>query len=202
MSSIPDSLEEQIRARLRPSPLYNPQFRVRRFGDDAQQPIRFYIYNDVLEELAYAASYDDAPICAAILVGGFGMEDEGGFVEVSGFHGLEWVDTLDDLYDTVRETTDAWLRSASEDALVGLFVAAGGCAGRVEPEVARVHLSLFNIPFQPLLALDPGEGRLGVYARSPGKRFFEAAFRAVAANSRSTTLKAAESSGTPAGSEE
>ncbi len=194
-----NSAERRLIAQLRPSPRANPGFQVRRFGDDSEQPIRFYLFTDVLEELAFSAGYDETSVCAAVLLGGFGMEDEGGFVEVSGFDGLEWVGDPEELYPVIRETCDERLRSSDDDAVVGLFVASAGCQGRIDPEVARVHFSLMNIPFQPLIVFDPAAKLLGVYARPPGEPFFEAAYRAVAAK---PTLNASSASGTPSTSEE
>lgn len=152
---------------------------IRGFGNDDDQPIRFYLYQDVLDELAFAARYETRPY-AAILTGGFGLDDDTGFIEISGFTGAGWVDDLEQLYDALRPSADAWIQNGSESPIVGLFVAAEGGHARVDEEMARVHYSLFNIPFQPIIVLDPGSHELTVSARAPGLRFFNAAFRVVA----------------------
>lgn len=173
---------------------------IRAFGDDAKQPIRFYLYQDVLDELTFAARYEERPY-VAVLIGGFGIEEETGFIEVVGFTGASWIDDLEELYDALRPPSDQWIQSAPSDQIVGVFVAATGSHGRVSEEMARVHYSLFNIPFQPLVVLDPDTGELAVAARAPGTRLFNAAFRVVAIRP-TASLNDAPPSGTRDGSSE
>lgn len=164
---------------MRPSPLSNPALQAREFGDDSRQPVRFYVFKDVIDELVFGAGYGDLPICAAALLGGFGVEENRGFVEVSGFIGMEWVAKEEDLYSALRPRMDEYFKSGTEEPIVGLFVAIPGCSGEVTEEVARVHLSLFNVPFQPILTLDPDVRALSLTTRAPRSQLFNAAFRAV-----------------------
>ena len=189
MTASPDSLQ------LRSPPAENPALALREFGDDSRQPLRFYLYQDVLEELTFAARYDER-IYGAILLGGFGVEDGTGFIEVTGFTGACWVEGVQDLYEELRPACDAWIQSRPDDAIVGLFVAVAGSHGRVDEEMARIHFSLFNIPFQPLLVLDPESGELALSARAPGTKLFNAAFRAVAVRA-TESLNDEVRSGTP-----
>ncbi len=180
--------------RLRPSPLRNPSVAVRAFGTSTQ-PIQFYLYQDVIEELTFAARYDDRTY-GAILLGGFGLEGPAAFIEVTGFTGADWVTEPSKLYETLRPACDAWIHAADGEPIVGAFVSIPGCGGRVTEEAARLHYSLFNVPFQPLVMLDPSSGEISVSSRAPGDRLFNAAFRAVARVS-TPPLNHAPRSGTP-----
>jgi hypothetical protein len=166
--------------KLRDSPARNPAVRIRSFGDDAQQPLRFYLFQDVLDELTYSARYDDRTFLA-VLVGGFGVEQRGAFIELTGFTGASWFDDFETAYPAVKEACDDWIRNHEEDAaLAGFFVSVPGCRGRVGTEMLRVHLSLFNVPFQPLVVFDPRSGKLTVNARASGAPLGNAAFCVVA----------------------
>ena len=95
---------------MNPSPAGNPAFVIRSFGDDSQQPVRFYLYEDVLDELVFASGCaGDDEMCAAILTGGFGAEDERGFIEVTGFTSLTTLSDPARLYRAMREGCDAYI---------------------------------------------------------------------------------------------
>ena len=185
--------------KLRESPAHNPAVRFRRFGDDDRQPLRFYVYQDVLDELVYSAKFDRRPF-VAILLGGFGVEERRAFIEVNGFAGATWAEDLPDVYPALKEVCDEWVRRpAVEDALAGLFVSVPGCSAQVTAEMLRLHLSLFNVPFQPLIVLDPEQGRLTVNARAALAPMGNAAFCVVAER---VPLNTRDESGTPRASEE
>ena len=46
-------------------------------------------------------------------------------------------------------------------------------------EVARAHLSLFTVPFQPIMVVDALQRRVALYSRPPRDRFTDAAFSLV-----------------------
>lgn len=188
-----DELERVARSRsaaraiFRPSPDADDALRTRPFGAVADMPVRFYLYRDVIDELAYAAGFERKP-SFAILTGSFAVDDDGPFLEVAGFDAFDHVASLDALYHAVRpalETTAAELarlpNTAESRHIVGLFCGVPDSAGRLDPEVARVHLSLFNTPYQLAVTVDPWSRKLGAYARPPRGPFFDAAFSVVAA---------------------
>ncbi len=151
-------------------PSDDPELSVRSLGSPGDEHLRFVFYQDAVEELVFASEHPSAGTSAiAVLTGGFRIADEGGFVEVTGFSGFGRVETMEELYATTRQAADQYLRSEPELPMVGLWVARRGGGARVEEEMVRVHLSLFNIPFQPLVVYDPNVGKIGVYARVGGR---------------------------------
>ena len=150
---------------------------IEHWGDVHSQPVRFYIYGDVLDELRYAADFYDGGACA-FLIGVYGTDERGGFVEVRGFDGLFEVGEEDDLYRSMRHGTDRWIAGgeATRFPIVGGFFSVPGSRGELDEEIARVHLSLFNIPFQLAVVVDPDSRRIGAYARPPGLKFKNIAF--------------------------
>ena len=162
-------------------------------GDDANQPVRYFVYADVMSELLFSA--DEEPRAAfAILRGNFGLDQDGGFVEITGFSGFEpSVDT--DVYLSVRKASDAVILTEAgiaraEDllienravmsetgAVVGLFVSERGGNAEMTEAHAFLHYSLFNVPFQGLVVFDPDTRNLAMYARPPKGRFENMAFR-------------------------
>lgn len=144
------------------------------------------MYVDVIDELVFAAGYEaEGPIAAAILTGGFGRDGQRGFVEITGFTGMAWANELSELYDVVKPHADAYIGEGPPDAMVGLFVGSPGSEGRVHPEMARAHYSLFNVPFQPIVVYDPDSRVIALSARGPRVPFFNAPFRAVGMAERS-----------------
>lgn len=165
----------------RPSPLLDPALIVRQFGARLHEHLRFYVYSDVVEELVFAAEYDEGRVTyhTALLTGGFGRDDTSPFVEISGFSSLSMIYDLEELYPTVRAAADEYLRDAPGDLIVGLFVSAAGSGARIDPEFARVHFSLFNVPFQPLVVYDPHERTISLSARGKSGHFENVAIHAV-----------------------
>lgn len=162
-------------------------------GDDAAQLVRFYLYSDALAELIFAAeSSDDA---FAILRGNFGVDDDGGFVEVSGFSDFQTFRPDADPYPAVRKACDGVILTAAgitrpEDAvltapaappesgaIVGLFVAQAGSDATMDEAMARLHYSLFNVPFQAIVVFDKTTRKLALFGRPPRGRFENLAFR-------------------------
>lgn len=166
-------------SRARRPPSQNPHLRVRPFGPTGKQPLDFYLFKDVVEELAFASGFEERPVATAILTGGFGHHEQRGFIEISGFTGLAHVEAADELYATLRPLADAYIAEGPTDPMVGMFVSARGCGAKVTEEMARVHFSLFNIPFQPLVVYDPETNQLSLNARGRGTKFFNAAIYGV-----------------------
>lgn len=177
------------------SPSSNDSLTVRTFGDIQAETVRFYLYQDVLEELAFASYYREEP-CFAILCGHFSMDDEGAFIEISGFDGLEYISDIGEMYQDVRDAVEQSRRDISRGQMeagqhvVGLFVGNPGGDALLDAEIARVHLSLFNRPFQLALVIDPDAQKIGVYTRSPHARFHSAAFCVVQHNEATETAVA------------
>lgn len=161
--------------------------RVRAHGDVDDAEVRFYLYQDVLSELLFAAEYRD-DVSIAILLGNFAIDPNGGpYVEVSGFEEFSYIGASSHLYSNIRpslERVRAHIGRESgipERHIVGIFASLPDCAGELTPELARTHLSLFNIPFQVALAFDPDQRQLGAFVRPPGSRFENTPFWTVGA---------------------
>lgn len=155
--------------------------KVTSFGESSGQPVRYYIYADVLEELVKAARYrEDA--AAAVLVGQFSMDQKGPFIEVTAFEELRYLYGGEgNLFEMLRPAVENLFVELAEEEkgprhVVGVFASRPESQALLEEEVARLHLSLFNMPFQLALVIDGREERLGCYARLPGEKFFNAAF--------------------------
>ena len=182
MIELTPEAQAKLAERLRTPPEETPGLQVRRLFESGDQLVRFYLYTDVVEELAFASRYDGR-YCAAVLTGGYGVGPERGFIEVTGFADLEYIDSLDELYSVLRPACDAVIRKADPagDVVVGMFVGAPGSEARLDEEMARAHLTLFNVPFQPVLVLDPDSRSLALCSRGPRSTFFDAAFSVVSA---------------------
>ncbi|MEM1347609.1 MAG: hypothetical protein AAGI01_03570 [Myxococcota bacterium] len=163
---------------------------VRQHGQGHGANVRFFLFRDVLEELVFAARYDERP-CVGLLTGSFGIEDRGPFVEVTGFEGLEFAD--EEATGRRSRTIYAHLKGVLSKAFakaptmmtpqglspVGMFVHDPGGGAQLTEDMVQVHLSLFNIPFQVLLVADAPADLIGCYARVARGRFFSAAFHTV-----------------------
>lgn len=168
----------------RPAPTDVADLEARPMGEITGGEVRFFLYHDVLDELAFAADY--RPECSsAVLLGAFAVDEQGPFLEVTGFSHLRYLPSLDDLYDEVKPALDdlAAELSGRPDSdlvhIVGIFVGAAGSRGRLPVEVARTHLSLLNVPYQLAAVVDPDAGQIGLYARTPGGPFYNSPFWAV-----------------------
>lgn len=165
------------------SPDESPRLRCRDFGTEADQQIRYYLYADVVEELVKAATYR-SETATAMLLGRFRLDAQGPFVEIDGFDQLEYLYGADLLEGTrsrvekvIEETDQGGERP--ERHVVGVYVARPGGEARLDEETARLHLSLFNLPYQPAVVCDGDHRLLGVYGRAPGRAFFNAGFSIV-----------------------
>ncbi len=145
-------------------------------------PVEFFAYFDALEELIFASSYRDEP-CVALMDGELGLDEDGTFVELTGFSDLQY--TADDrtMHLPLRNALDARFDhdAGNSDPLevAGFFVGLPGSGGKLTEPIARVHLSLFNVPYQVALVADPVQRRVGLYARNEAGRFVNATFRVV-----------------------
>jgi hypothetical protein len=108
-----------------------------------------------------------------VLTGGFGVADSIGFVEVTGFEELHYPDSDVDLVSFYLEKLRALQKAADDDVVVGLFASAPESAAVIPECVAHLHLSLFNVPFQPLLVVDADSDSLAIYGRAPRRTFVD-----------------------------
>jgi hypothetical protein len=150
------------------------------FGQMIGDEVRIFIYEDVLDELVFAASYRQEP-SFAILLGAFAVDDKGPFMEVTGFSSFQQIGSLDTLFHKIKPDMDALIADLSQqrepqEHIVGLFVGAPGSEGRLLPEIARVHLSLFNVPYQVAAVADPESDSFGLHARPPASSFYNSPF--------------------------
>jgi len=150
---------------------------------DPRLPVAYFLYFDALEELVFAADYRDEP-CVALLDGELGVDETGTFVELTGFSDLQYTGDLRGIHLPLRNALAARLDGEARDeddpfAVAGFYVGAAGSDGELLDAVARVHLSLFNIPYQVALVADPEAERVGLYARDDDGRFVNDAFRVV-----------------------
>lgn len=151
-------------------------------GHDAA--MRFYVWADVLDELWFAARWEPGP-SVAVLTGLYGIAEQGPFIEVTGFDGFRHVGELSGLVAPVRETIEEAIadRPAALDARqpspVGIFAHSPGSGAHLDPEIARLHMTLLNVPYQIALMADTGADALAMYARQPRGAFFNAAFHLV-----------------------
>ncbi len=174
---MPDRLEysDAIASK---APLDTASAWVHRVGDDARQPVRYYVYGDMAEALWQACKELGTSQC--ILLGNFGVDEEGGFVEISGFESLQRVDSPN--LERARSDCDSWIfKSHDGRPLLGVLFSSPGSHARMTEPMVRIHYSLLNVPFQVLAVLDPETSEFGLFARPPHGRFENVAFRWVQA---------------------
>lgn len=146
--------------------------------------MRFYVWSDVLEELWFATGWRPEA-CFALLTGLYGIGQRGPFIEVTGFEGLDYVEDLGALYAPTRALLEQKIGDrpvaldARQPSPVGLFVHDPGSGAALGEAIARLHLSLLNVPYQIALMADRGSHQLAMYARPPRGAFFNAAFHRV-----------------------
>lgn len=147
-------------------PRQDPRLRVVPFGERGSNGCDYYIYADVLAELAKAARFRDQA-AVALLTGSLQMGGDGIFVEITGFGELQY------LYgEDLLEVTAAALVQGEDPQgeVVGAFVSPHGTDGLLTEELVRLHLSLFNLPHQVLLVVDPTSEIFGLYGRESSGR--------------------------------
>ena len=165
------------------------------FGEAGETSVRYYLYRDVLGELVKAAHYR-RQVAVAILMGRFCMDQDGPFIEVSAFRDLEYLyDDDEDLVKRLLPMLGDAHQEASEDGdrhLVGVFLSRPGGGAALDEETARMHLSLFNMPFQVALIIDGVENYLALYRRAPGQPFVNTPFFLVGAAEEAATEQQAQ----------
>jgi len=174
------------------APDNSPGLSTQIIGDEKGQPVRFYAYSDAVSELIFSAESRD--VAFAVLRGNFGVDEDGGFVEVTGFSEFADLDADEDPYPVVRRACDAVILTEAgitrpgdammqtepmveAGALVGLFIVDRGHDAQLDTSMAYLHYSLFNVPFQIILVFDPNSRNMAMYARPPRGRFANVAFR-------------------------
>ncbi|RDV39038.1 hypothetical protein DV096_00250 [Bradymonadaceae bacterium TMQ3] len=198
-------LERQVlKALFAEPPTSGDAVRVAVFGEDGEQPVRYYIYADVLAELTKAARYREQR-AVAILLGHFALDGNGAFVEVTAFEGLVYLwekgDGGDALKRGVTEQLAALVRREEPGSprrhVVGMFWSEPGSDALLTEDAAREHLTYFNLPFQAVLVCDGEGGQVGLYARGPRQKFFNAAIHLVSAREQPGEESAARHEATP-----
>ena len=172
----------------RDSPTSNTQVNVRVIGEPHQDRMRFFVYRDVLDELHFAASYHPDEVMVCLLIGQFGLEEHGPFIEVTGFEVLTELKPEAKLLDVLRASLDEVFSSDSDPSPligvethspVGFFIHRPNQGVLLEDEHVSVHLTLFNLPFQLIVLMDQPQDQLALYARPPHGPFFDASFHLV-----------------------
>ncbi len=181
-TELHSKLERKLRDALySESPGAMEGLRVRAYGDVEAQQVRYFFYVDVLQELVKAARYR-REAATAVLLGRFCLDDEGAFIEVEAFRGLEYLYGADPVERTrpiVEEAFEAVEGGDDGRHVVGVFCARPGGDAQLDVDTARLHLSLFNLPYQLAMVIDGDHHRLGLYARRRNRAFFNAAFYVV-----------------------
>lgn len=174
---------ERAGAARRRRPMAGDETRVRTPREAVSRlPVEFFVYFDALEELVFASSYRDEP-CVALLDGELGLDDDGTFVELTGFSDLQY--TADDrtmhlpLRNALAKQFDRETGTSDPLEVAGFFVGLPDGGGKLTETIARVHLSLFNVPYQVALVADPVQRQVGLYARNEAGRFINETFRVV-----------------------
>lgn len=155
-----------------PSPDHNPALRVVTHGDPLPVPIRFFFYRDVLVELRRAFASDPRRAFAP-LIGTFRVDQGGPYLEIVGFQSLTHIDDTQDLLPLLQRAVEALAHPDTVDARVVIGWAAHlpGQHAAFTHELARAHLSLFNLPLQLSVSFDLAHDKLACYARLPNQRF-------------------------------
>lgn len=155
-----------------PSPDHNPALQVVTHGDPLDVPVRFFFYRDVLVEL-HRAFADDPRRAFAALIGTFRVDQGGPYLEVVGFESLTHLDDSQDLLPLLQQAVEELAHPGEVDARVVIGWAAHlpGEQAAFTHELARAHLSLFNIPLQLSVSFDLAHDKVACYARLPNQRF-------------------------------
>lgn len=170
------------------SPEFLEHVRLRQWGEALQANMRYYVYMDVLEELLFASMYHLQQPCVALLTGPLGIEQEGPFLEFTGFEGLFYLEPEDDARVVYEQLMGSFLETFGQESsmisahglsAVGFFMHDPGGAARLTDVMAKVHLSLFNVPYQTVLVADCVHDLLAIYGRAPNRPFFNASFKTV-----------------------
>lgn len=159
---------------------------MREHGDIKRVEVRFFVYEDVIDELTFAAEYRK-DVSLAVLLGSFAIDEHGPYVEVSGFEEFLYVGEERSLYAKTRSAMSRVMAQLGQGTgvpdhhVVGLFVSVPGAEAQLTHELARTHLSLFNVPFQMALSFDPDVRQMAAFVRPPRGRFENTPFWTVGA---------------------
>ncbi len=192
------------------APREGDEVALRHVGPPHEGGVRHFIYQDVLDELDFAARYHHGAPQFALLTGQLGVEARGPFLEVSGFEGLNlevassddpalWVEAL--LGAMKQALDDSGAARVGGELPVGLWVHRPNSAGELDALVACVHLSLFNVPFQLVMVMDTLADALACYARAPRMRFSQVGFALVSRRLEGAAVPAVEAAAIVAGDE-
>ena len=148
----------------------------------ARLPVDYYVYFDALEELVFASGYREEP-CFAVLEGEFGLDEAGAFIELTGFSNLQYTGGVPGMHHPMRGVVEQRVadgeRPSNPYRVAGVFVGARETGARLEKSLARMQLSLLNVPYQLLLVADPDAERIGAYARDDAGKFVNVGFSVV-----------------------
>lgn len=164
---LPDAISRE-------APRNSKRIWVHNLGDDSDQPVRYFVYADMLEALVNSARQLGSS--CAVLHGNFGVDPDGGFVEISGFENLGPCETP--TVKHAREQTDEWIFDSNQGRpLLGLFYCLPDSEALLTEELGRIFLSLLNVPFQVIAVFDPNSQKFGLYTRLPRGKFRNMAIR-------------------------
>ena len=175
----------------RPAPTTNASVDVCLVGSPHEPVMRFFVWEDVLDELWFAAEYEPDRRCMCVLTGLYGLADDGPFIEVTGFEGLEYPEAmLDAIAPTMAQIEELvgdrpTLIDAHRPSAVGFFVHEPGSDALLDDHAIVLHLTLFNVPYQIALVADARAGKIAMYARQPRQKFFNACFHKISRKERS-----------------
>lgn len=154
------------------------------WGSPERDAMRYFVWQDVLDELWFSCDYRPEPF-TCILTGTYGIAAHGPFIEVTGFESLTYVRPGDDLVALMQPLLEESLQesptavAANRPGPVGCFMHAPGTGARLTEPLARLHLSLFNVPYQLTLIFDHPQRLMAGYARHPRARFYNTALHVV-----------------------
>lgn len=134
------------------------------------------LYRSVVEELVYAALYRPELRQVALLFGS--IDDEG--VVVAGYTGLqETSGPFAALLDVMKDWKRIQARLGPGDVLVGWVWFEPGAAHELPPTLQIAHRTLFNLPAQVSVVVDPTRGSWCLYGASPEGNLTRASFQLI-----------------------
>lgn len=141
--------------------------RIRRMGAARLAGAGIYIWQDVLSALVYAARYRPDAYQTAILTGNHRLSGAGAATLIQGFAELA---TMPSPLAFAVETMNDWnmmlnrlANGKSRLRPAGWVSIRAGSGGVVDAREQFVHRSLFNLPWQLTMVLDPQSEEVGVW---------------------------------------
>jgi hypothetical protein len=172
---------------IRPPVLPGDKYSLRRYGAPRANGAALYVWRDVLASLVDASRTDPERFRAFVLTGSPFVGPLGAYVEVRGYTDLgQFTDAIgfanevhrhwDQLHNRVR-------RMNGMHRVVGWGFMRPGCAGLPGPVERVVHRTLFHLPFEVTLALDPTDRQFGFHGLSVRGQLVPVGFQLVSRRS-------------------